>query len=474
MTQTAFIPPATTPGPQAAPQTAQPQQASTVERSEFNNHLEHAVKKVEKNKSHENTDPGIPAEPEPLTEVVDQNIKSTEPAPGNNVNGVVSLLLNNNIEQQNTEIVKTEEVKNLTRLLIPGDQQTLSVFQENEQPNGEISKFIDEQADDLPPKTFRQVTFSEHKLSIDLQVTTGQQPRPLNQQINIEENSALQQIQQIIADGDELKTVSIQGAVSGFTLQKTEQPSAVKNFHSDPSAKSPSLRQDIHGQFLETKLNLNNRDDNGANTKNSDSQNTKTPMQLNSAGTPESSPAPVDLQEGVDNFSSVLQASQPNAAQAAVKPVILPSGTVVYENRVIDQVIEHLQINRPVHDSKISIKLHPAELGELKIDIAMKEGNIKAHVIAQNQHVQDIVEKNMARLRTVLEDQGFTVGDITVSSDSDSVTDFNFFDQHLSQQDNQSPEMLNTNQQHSFTQALEDAVEGTGAIPNLSGVNITA
>jgi flagellar hook-length control protein FliK len=107
---------------------------------------------------------------------------------------------------------------------------------------------------------------------------------------------------------------------------------------------------------------------------------------------------------------------------------------LVQDHEVIQQLVERFQINRRQMDSKIQLRLHPVELGKMEIDITVKEGSIRANVVAQSQHVQEIVERNIAKLKTVLEKQGFSVEEITVTSESDSVDNFDLFDQQLPNQ----------------------------------------
>ncbi|EKD34194.1 MAG: hypothetical protein ACD_75C02429G0001 [uncultured bacterium] len=121
------------------------------------------------------------------------------------------------------------------------------------------------------------------------------------------------------------------------------------------------------------------------------------------------------------------------------KAVTLPSGMVVHEEDVIRQVLERFQISKRQLDTQINIKLHPAELGELKIDLTVKEGSIRANVMAQSQHAQEIIEKNMMKLRTVLEEHGFTIDNITVSSKSDSTGDATLFDRQLFSRNDYTP-----------------------------------
>ena len=150
----------------------------------------------------------------------------------------------------------------------------------------------------------------------------------------------------------------------------------------------------------------------------------------------------------------------------------LPSGTVVDEDNVIQQLAERFQINNRANDIKLNLKLHPEELGELKIDLTLKEGSIKGNVVVQSQQIQEVIEKNMAKLRSILEDQGFTVEEIVVTSESESVTDFELFEQHLSQQSDLTPSFTDTQQENDFEVALEDAV--VQSADSSTGVNIRA
>lgn len=116
---------------------------------------------------------------------------------------------------------------------------------------------------------------------------------------------------------------------------------------------------------------------------------------------------------------------------------MLTTGALQMEDNVVHQFMARFQLGRRLAESTINIKLHPAELGELKIDLAVKEGAIKVSVVAQSQQVQEIIERNIARLRTLLEDQGFSLDNVTVTTESDSVSDFDLFDRQLfSQHDN--------------------------------------
>lgn len=136
---------------------------------------------------------------------------------------------------------------------------------------------------------------------------------------------------------------------------------------------------------------------------------------------------------------ALVQEGQKLPTVEALQPVTLPSGTVVQQEEVIRQIAERMQISRRDNATRVNIQLHPAELGELKINLSVKEGLIRANVVASSQYAQDIIDKNMVKLRTVLESQGFTIGEITVTSKSDTAGDFNLFDRQLFSQNDYTP-----------------------------------
>jgi len=96
------------------------------------------------------------------------------------------------------------------------------------------------------------------------------------------------------------------------------------------------------------------------------------------------------------------------------------AGSGIFENRIIDQVIQQVSIRSNPKQSSISIRLHPEELGHLKMELVVNNETIKAHIHVQTQQVQDILEKNMARLREGFEQQGLVLDEIQVSVNSES------------------------------------------------------
>ena len=154
------------------------------------------------------------------------------------------------------------------------------------------------------------------------------------------------------------------------------------------------------------------------------------------------------------------------------KTTMLPSGTVVQDQEVIQQLVERFKVNRRQQNSKIQIKLHPVELGKMEIDLTVKEGSIRANVVAQSQHVQEILERNIAKLRSVLEQQGFNVEDITVTSGSETVGEFDLFEQQLPHRDTSNSLAKNNRSENHTPFSIDDTEENDNEVN--SGVNVKA
>lgn len=135
-------------------------------------------------------------------------------------------------------------------------------------------------------------------------------------------------------------------------------------------------------------------------------------------------------------WSTFDNAATTTAQNSASTSHTLPSGTVVQEHEVLNQVINRFQITSRNMESRINIRLNPEELGEIKLDITVKEGSIRANVFAQSEATRAIVEKNLGRLKSILEEQGFTVEEIAVFAEIKTQTEFGLFGEEFSDQSN--------------------------------------
>ena len=112
----------------------------------------------------------------------------------------------------------------------------------------------------------------------------------------------------------------------------------------------------------------------------------------------------------------------------------LPSGAEVPHSHIVNQVTDHFSVNRNLESGSVVLRLHPAELGELRMEIKVEQDNIKAHITTHNPQVQDILDRNIPRLREILEQQGMNLEHIQVSVAADDGGSGQFFQEQFAQQ----------------------------------------
>lgn len=138
-------------------------------------------------------------------------------------------------------------------------------------------------------------------------------------------------------------------------------------------------------------------------------------------------------QNGAETVSTALQpeVAKPDATVASKAEVALPlrDGSSIPESRVVQQTIDHLTLHARADSSTVTVKLHPEELGELQLRMVMEGDQLKVHLQAQSQQVQEVLERNFPRLRDALQEQGVTVEDFQVSVDAGERGDQQFSEQ---------------------------------------------
>jgi len=93
----------------------------------------------------------------------------------------------------------------------------------------------------------------------------------------------------------------------------------------------------------------------------------------------------------------------------------LASGLMVPEGTVVDQMIAHFAVNKRLETGEVTLRLHPQELGEIRMAIKVEQDNVKAHIIAQNPQAQEMIDRHLPRLREALEQQGLNLHQIEVT-----------------------------------------------------------
>ncbi|MFN2258161.1 MAG: flagellar hook-length control protein FliK, partial [Desulfuromonadaceae bacterium] len=113
----------------------------------------------------------------------------------------------------------------------------------------------------------------------------------------------------------------------------------------------------------------------------------------------------------------VAVAAQGITAPAAVAAPFAASQQVA-DSQIFDQVVTHLSGSDKGDMGRMVLRLHPAELGSLRIELMVEGDRIRANLHAQTQQVQEVLERNLGQLRHSLAEQGLKIDHFQVSSDT--------------------------------------------------------
>jgi flagellar hook-length control protein FliK len=145
----------------------------------------------------------------------------------------------------------------------------------------------------------------------------------------------------------------------------------------------------------------------------------------------------------------------------------LPSGLTVPDGAVVDQMLSHFSVNKQLESGTINLKLHPQELGELRMEIKVEQDNIKAHIVAQNPQAQEMIERHLPRLRETLAQQGLQLQHIEVTVAAHDNAGGERYQDNSRQQLNQS-QHKSTSQSMFTLDSEEEMVESASSVNNLS------
>ncbi len=478
MTQIAIVQPTAPTAPQSNP--------SNVEESgSFSNHLDDALSKTSDKNQTQTTDTNDPKEPtvaktsdkeqtptapDDTSDKSSEDISETEATP---LNASSNALINTElITPANTPLkneVTESALSTLKSSLIPVEAGNGDILRETDLSSIGLPKTL---TTALQNNTMQTQDSYQGTLQEKLQEIIENSSETGVVSITKANNSAGTGILSQLYGSEQIVASSSDSTENSFFKTSNAELFGINIKPEQATQQNTSLRQNVQNQYYDAKMSMQNiGDQKDAQQDNSQDMGNTPQSQSSSLQNNQLTPANLSGSE----FSILTGTPQDNSTPPVIDPTrttVLPSGLVVHDDEVVQQLIERFQVSRRHLDSRVNIKLHPAELGELNINLSVKEGSIRAHVIAQSHHVQEIIEKNIAKLKTVLEDQGFSVAEISISSESESVGDSDHFDQQLFSNNDYEPQVKKENSRMGIPFTIDDIemdIDSDGM-----GVNVTA
>ena len=269
------------------------------------------------------------------------------------------------------------------------------------------------------------------------------------------------------------ENVAVQSKQIGISLVPTEDSPAT----SSKNTKLESSHQDLTEQFLNAKFGDSKaKTDEGSTQHKGGGEQTKQELATTQTQNQPQSTLGTDAKPIDTGFTQQLHTAGSTTQTTSIEGKLAPGAHLpISESDMVNNLIQKFNVNPRLQTSKLSMQLHPAELGALKIDIVVKDDSIKANIVAQSQQVFDTLEKHMPRLRAVLEDQGFTVDSFKVVMDDNSDKQRELFQEQFSSQQQEFSFTKSTSQDSEAFDALLDAEDSSYlSAVNETGVNVTA
>jgi flagellar hook-length control protein FliK len=109
------------------------------------------------------------------------------------------------------------------------------------------------------------------------------------------------------------------------------------------------------------------------------------------------------------------------AAAPLANPVVLqatdgPEAIRTLHEHILSQVKDGVVTRDNQGNSQITVRLNPAELGELHIQVRMDDQRLKVEVVADNRMVKDLLMSNLESLKETLQKQNLSMSGFTVST----------------------------------------------------------
>lgn len=127
------------------------------------------------------------------------------------------------------------------------------------------------------------------------------------------------------------------------------------------------------------------------------------------------------VHQGARDLQPQGQMITPNGETARALPqtpvIQLGSGQVVAESQIFDQVVTHISGSFNGESGRMVLRLQPAELGSLKLELKIEGDRVQANLHAQSTQVQEILERNLPQLRHALAEQGLKIDQFQVNVD---------------------------------------------------------
>lgn len=107
--------------------------------------------------------------------------------------------------------------------------------------------------------------------------------------------------------------------------------------------------------------------------------------------------------------------SQQQPVSAAVTETVPEFARQLDTESIIRQIVEYTKINISNTQTTMEMQLNPENLGKIYLEVTAKQGNVSAHIVAQNEFVKEALEAQMVELKQNMNQAGVKVDAVEVT-----------------------------------------------------------
>ena len=120
------------------------------------------------------------------------------------------------------------------------------------------------------------------------------------------------------------------------------------------------------------------------------------------------------------SFKNPILDNQINQTEATATTMETTSFVSEETTRIMDQILDHIKVNNFDDMKELEMQLHPASLGNVKVNLVSRAGEITAEFKVQNEQVKAAVEAQLNELRETFKASGAKVTAVEVSVEMQS------------------------------------------------------
>lgn len=123
----------------------------------------------------------------------------------------------------------------------------------------------------------------------------------------------------------------------------------------------------------------------------------------------------LNQQSHADGTAGVQVNNQQQPVNAAAAEAVPEFARQLDTESIIRQIVEYTKVSISNTQTTMEMQLNPENLGKIYLEVTARQGNVSAHIIAQNEFVKEALETQMAELKQNLNQAGVKVDAVEVT-----------------------------------------------------------